>query len=88
MRAPVRTATALLVIALLALVAPARATLYSFVDENGVTHYTNVPSDARFRKVPGSPPPRDALASDSVRRRSTKPRSRGSPTTTGWTARW
>ena len=37
--------------------APARATLYSFVDEDGVTHFTNVPSDPRFRKVPGSTPP-------------------------------
>jgi soluble lytic murein transglycosylase-like protein len=36
---------------------PASATLYSFVDENGVTHYTNVPSDPRFRKVPGTTPP-------------------------------
>ena len=52
-----RTAAALLLCALLAPVAPARATLYSFVDENGVTHYTNMPSDPRFRKVPGSSPP-------------------------------
>ena len=37
--------------------AGAAATLYSFVDENGVTHFTNVPSDPRFRKVPGSTPP-------------------------------
>jgi soluble lytic murein transglycosylase-like protein len=54
---PTRTATALLVLGLLAAAAPARAALYSFVDENGVTHYTNVPSDPRFRKVPGSSPP-------------------------------
>jgi len=53
-----RTSAALLAIGLLALAAPARATtVYSFVDENGVTHYTNVPSDPRFRKVPGSTPP-------------------------------
>ncbi len=52
-----RFAAALLVCGLIAAAAPARATLYSFVDENGVTHYTNVPSDPRFRKVPGSAPP-------------------------------
>jgi len=54
---PMRSAAALLVLGFLASAAPARATLYSFVDENGVTHYTNVPSDPRFRKVPGSSPP-------------------------------
>jgi len=52
-----RTAAALLILGLLAPVASAHAILYSFVDENGVTHYTNVPSDPRFRKVPGSSPP-------------------------------
>jgi len=58
MTMPIRTAAALLALGLLAASAPARATLYSFVDENDVTHYTNVPSDPRFRKVPGSSPPR------------------------------
>ena len=53
----IRSAAALLLLGCLASAAPARATLYSFVDENGVTHYTNVPSDPRFRKVPGSSPP-------------------------------
>lgn len=57
MSAPTRTAAALLALGLLAAAAPARATLYSFVDESGVTHYTNVPSDPRFRKVPGSASP-------------------------------
>ena len=57
MTMPIRSAAALLVLGFLASAAPARATLYSFVDENGVTHYTNVPSDPRFRKVPGSSPP-------------------------------
>ena len=52
-----RAAAAVLALALLIAPAPAAATLYSFVDENGVTHYTNVPSDPRFRKVPGSTPP-------------------------------
>ena len=36
---------------------PAAAALYTYTDENGVTHYTNQPSDPRFRKAPGSPPP-------------------------------
>jgi soluble lytic murein transglycosylase-like protein len=32
-----------------ALIAPvARADIYSFIDEDGVAHYTNVPDDARF----------------------------------------
>jgi soluble lytic murein transglycosylase-like protein len=57
MTAPIRKAAALLTLCLLAASAPAQAVLYSFVDENGVTHYTNVPSDPRFRKVPGSTPP-------------------------------
>ena len=36
---------------------PAAATLYTYTDENGVTHYTNQPSDPRFQKVPGSTAP-------------------------------
>ena len=57
MSASLRVGAALLAIGLLAAAAPVGATVYSFVDENGVTHYTNVPSDPRFRKVPGSAPP-------------------------------
>jgi len=57
MTMPIRSAAALLVLGCLAAAVPARATLYSFVDESGVTHFTNVPSDQRFRKVPGSSPP-------------------------------
>lgn len=56
MSAPIH-ASALLLLGLLAATAPAHAVLYSFVDESGVTHFTNVPSDPRFRKVPGSSPP-------------------------------
>ncbi|HWR97765.1 MAG TPA: transglycosylase SLT domain-containing protein [Candidatus Methanoperedens sp.] len=48
---------AAIALALLALAAPAAATLYSYTDEDGITHYTNLPSDPRFRKVPGSTPP-------------------------------
>jgi soluble lytic murein transglycosylase-like protein len=48
---------AALALTLLAAAGPAAATLYSFTDENGVTHYTNVPSDPRFARVPGSSPP-------------------------------
>lgn len=29
----------------------AEATIYSFVDENGITHYSNVPSDPQFRPI-------------------------------------
>jgi len=57
MTSTARSAAALLVLGCLVAAVPARATLYSFVDENGVTHFTNVPSDPRFRKVPGSSPP-------------------------------
>ena len=49
-------------LAVLAPPATAVAALYSFVDEHGVAHYTNVPSDPRFRKVPGSAPPSTAAA--------------------------
>ncbi len=57
MTRPSRSAAALLVLGILALAVPSRATLYSYVDESGVTHFTNVPSDPRYRKVPGSSPP-------------------------------
>ena len=57
MSRPIRTIAALMILGLLAGAAPVRAIVYSFVDENGVTHFTNVPSDPRFRKVPGSSPP-------------------------------
>ena len=29
----------------------AKADIYSFVDEDGVVHYTNIPTDGRYRKV-------------------------------------
>lgn len=55
-----RRRAAMIAVALaMAAAGPARATLYTFTDENGVTHYTNQPSDTRFRKAPRSqqPPP-------------------------------
>jgi len=67
MTTPVRTAAALLAALLLSLLAtPVAATIYSFKDENGVTHFTNVPSDARFRKVPGTTPPAAGHSRSSV----------------------
>ncbi len=63
MSAPTLRLAPALALALCAIAVPARATLYSFVDENGVTHFTNVPSDTRFEKVPGSTaPPAGAAA--------------------------
>ena len=62
-------AAALAGAALLAAAVPARASVYSYVDENGVAHFTNVPNEERYRKLPGSSPPpcpttTDALAAD------------------------
>jgi soluble lytic murein transglycosylase-like protein len=34
----------------------ARADIYSFVDEAGVTHFSNVPTDGRYRLVLAAPP--------------------------------
>src|SRR6516162_8793997 len=34
----------------------AHADIYSFVDESGVTHFTNVPVDARYRLLLATPP--------------------------------
>ncbi len=36
---------------LLLLPGRAGATIYSFVDENGITHYSNVPSDPQYRPI-------------------------------------
>jgi len=58
-----RMTAAALALGLLATAATAAATLYSYTDENGVTHYTNLPSDTRFRRVAGSPPPAAASRS-------------------------
>ena len=51
MTRPSRTAAALLVLGCLASAAPVRAALYTFVDENGVTHFSNVPNDDRYTRI-------------------------------------
>jgi soluble lytic murein transglycosylase len=38
-------------VALFILPGHAGATIYSFVDENGITHYSNVPSDPQYRPI-------------------------------------
>lgn len=40
-----------LITALLLLPGRAGATIYSFVDENGISHYSNVPSDPQYRPI-------------------------------------
>lgn len=40
----------------------ARADIYSFVDEQGITHYTNMPDDARYVLTIKSPPEPKAAA--------------------------
>src|SRR5512140_615029 len=44
-----RTARAGSLLLLLLTAAPVRADIYSFTDEHGVTHLTNVPSDSRYK---------------------------------------
>jgi len=39
----------------------ARADIYSFVDEGGVTHFTNVPVDPRYRLLLVTPPEQRAI---------------------------
>jgi soluble lytic murein transglycosylase-like protein len=36
---------------LLLLAAPAAATIYRYVDENGVIHFTNIPTDSRYQPL-------------------------------------
>jgi soluble lytic murein transglycosylase-like protein len=43
----------------------ARADIYSFVDEAGVTHFSNVPTDGRYRLVLAAPPPPAAAPASS-----------------------
>jgi soluble lytic murein transglycosylase-like protein len=57
-RVKLRPALGILLVTLLFLAAagPALADIYSFTDEQGVTHYTNVPVDARFELLLRSAP--------------------------------
>ena len=51
----------LIVISVAGTPAPLRgeSQVYHFTDENGVSHFTNMPSDPRFKALPGeAPPPR------------------------------
>jgi soluble lytic murein transglycosylase-like protein len=41
---------------LLALLRPAAAAIYAYTDERGTVHYSNVPSDPRYRLLIASPP--------------------------------
>ena len=43
--------TAAALFSMLFLPGPARATIYKFVDEKGVIHFSNVPSDVRYKKL-------------------------------------
>ena len=43
----------ILVIVLLASISDTRAAMYSYVDEFGRLHFTNVPADPRYKKDPG-----------------------------------
>jgi soluble lytic murein transglycosylase-like protein len=45
----------------------ARADIYSFVDEAGVTHFSNVPTDGRYRLVLAAPPEPAAAPSGDTR---------------------
>lgn len=59
----IRTTTIAL---LLTCAAPVRADIYAFTDENGVQHFTNTPSDARYRLVLIEPKPAAAVATDAA----------------------
>jgi len=41
---------------LLAALRPAAAAIYAYTDERGTVHYSNVPSDPRYRLLIASPP--------------------------------
>jgi soluble lytic murein transglycosylase-like protein len=61
------------VLASLALVGPAGASTYRFVDEAGTVHYTNAPDNPRYRQVPGFPKGRPPVT---LNARSVSPRTR------------
>ena len=51
-----RPARVVCLVALLVAASPACADIYSFTDDKGVVHYTNVPADGRFRLLLKSAP--------------------------------
>ena len=48
--------SSLIIIATVAVPAFARADIFAFTDANGVTHFSNVPADARFKLLIAAPP--------------------------------
>ncbi len=54
-RRPRRIAAALLALALPAWATPAAAAIYTFVDADGVRHFTDLPDDSRYRRLSLSP---------------------------------
>jgi len=61
MQRAIRRITLPLLVCTLLFAGPARATIYTFVDENGVMHFSNVPSDPRYvRKLDLYPDRREA----------------------------
>jgi soluble lytic murein transglycosylase len=50
------TLTILFFFSLLLAPSIARATIYTFTDENGVIHFTNVPTNSRFKPIPRTMP--------------------------------
>jgi hypothetical protein len=58
-----------LILTLAPLAAPAAETVYYFVDEQGVPHFSNVPSDRRYRPLGATLPGAGALAPTVVKPR-------------------
>ena len=52
----------IMTIVLLSAVTYSEAAMYSYVDQNGSMHFTNVPADPRYRQVPGFENIREASA--------------------------
>src|SRR5688572_32579683 len=52
-----RLSCAVTVWGLIGFVTPARADIYAFTDERGITHFSNVPHDARYAVLIASAPP-------------------------------
>jgi hypothetical protein len=65
----------IVVLVCLLLASAADAGMYRFVDESGTVHFTNVPADPRYRRLPGFVEPRASLpyAPRTVRTRAVGP---------------